>query len=223
MENRTNILIVEDNLEMLSCVKSSLEDAGFIVDTAEDGKIGSDKAENNKYDMILLDNGLPFKSGREICSEIRQKGNTVPIIILSVRSEIDTKVKLFQTGADDYMTKPYVFAELLARVQSLLRRTSKPVILQIGDLVLNANALTVKYGEKDISLTAKEFGLLQHLMSNKGKVCCKSEILEQVWGEKSDTNTKTVESHIWKLRKKLKQRGKKDIIRTKFNGYKIEE
>ncbi|MFA6494201.1 MAG: response regulator transcription factor [Candidatus Paceibacterota bacterium] len=204
------ILIVEDNVQSLFALKDSLGERGFFVDTAEDGNIGSEKAKNNTYDIIILDLGLPYKSGQDICAEIRQRGNDVPIIVLSATFDSDTKVELLMMGANDYITKPFTFKELHARIIVKLRdRKKDALILSACGFTLNADSQTIKCGAKNVPLTHQEYQLLNFLLMNKGKVCLKTEILEKVWGEQPDSNTKTLESHIWKLRKKLKQRRKK--------------
>jgi DNA-binding response OmpR family regulator len=220
-----NILIVEDDKETLDFLKLSLEGEGFVVDTAEDGDIGSYKARTNNYDLILLDNMLPNKDGRQICAEIRSRGSSVPIIMLSARTELDTKIDLLRTGVDDYMTKPFSYEELYARIKALLRRPKKieHTLLQIGNLTLDTDGHTVKRGSKEIHLTLKEFLLLEYLARKRGLVLSRAEILEHVWDVNADSFTNTIETHILNLRKKIRQKGKKDFIHTVSGvGYKIE-
>ncbi len=219
-----NLLVVEDDKETRNFLKSSLRAEGFVVDTAEDGKAGSYKASVNDYDLIILDIELPYKNGRQICSELRSSGKNMPIIMLSVKGEIDTKVDLLQTGADDYLTKPFSFTELSARIKALLRRPQKieGEVLCIDDLVLDTGGRTVARAGKEVSLTPKEFFLLEYLMRNRGRVMSRQSLLEHVWDVNADPFTNTVETHIVNLRKKLKQKNKKEIIRTvSGTGYKI--
>lgn len=219
-----NLLVVEDDKETRNFLKSSLKVEGFVVDTAEDGKAGSYKASVNDYDLIVLDIELPYKNGRQICSELRSSGKNMPIIMLSVKGEIDTKVDLLQTGADDYLVKPFSFTELSARIKALLRRPQKieNEVLCIDDLVLDAGSRTVARAEKEICLTPKEFFLLEYLMRNRGRVMSRQALLEHVWDVNADPFTNTVETHIVNLRKKLKQKNKREIICTvSGTGYKI--
>jgi DNA-binding response OmpR family regulator len=220
-----NILIVEDNKETLDFLRYSLEKEGFVVDTAPDGKVGSSKARTNNYDIIILDNTLPFKEGREICTEIRSRGSSVPIIMLSALTEVYTKVGLLEEGADDYMTKPFSFEELLARIKALLRRSKKieSETLTVSNLCLNTGSHIVKRGFKTIHLTQKEYILLEYLMRNRGTVISRSEILEHVWDTNADPFTNTVEMHILNLRTKVRQTGRRELIHTISGiGYKLE-
>jgi DNA-binding response OmpR family regulator len=219
-----NILIVEDDKETLDVLAFSFKEKGFVVDVATDGEAGSYKSRINNYDLIILDNMLPYKTGRQICSEIRNSGNSVPIIMLSVKSEIDTKVDLFNLGIDDYIVKPFSFSELLARAKALLRRPQKIEndILCIEDIFLDAKKHTVTQLNKEIHLTPKEFSLLEYLTRNRGKVLSRREILEHVWDLNANLFTNTVETHIANLRKKLKQKSQNEFIHTISGaGYKI--
>jgi DNA-binding response OmpR family regulator len=220
-----NILVVEDNTETLEFLKLSLGDAGFVVDAVDDGQVGLGKAIENDYDLILLDNTLPGKDGRQICQEVRKSGKHTPIMILSVKSEVDDKVGLLNDGADDYITKPFSFQELLARIRALMRRPAKiePDVLKIEDLVLDKNSHAVKRGSRDVALSPKEFLLLEYLMKNRGRVLSRSEILEHVWDINADPFTNTIETHILNLRKKIGQKNRKEIIHTVSGmGYKIQ-
>lgn len=220
-----NILIVEDNKEMLDSLELLFKDEGFVVDTAQDGDEGFHKANNNCYDIIVLDICLPFKDGMEVCREIRSLGISVPIIMLSVNGDLETKVNLLKIGADDYVTKPFFFAELLARVGALLRRPRKVenAIFEIDDLIIDLDGHTVRRGNKDIWLTMKEFLLLEYLIKNRGRVLSRTEILEHVWDMNANPLTNTIETHITNLRKKIGFRGNGKFIRTVSGvGYKID-
>ena len=219
------ILVVEDEKEINSFIKQSLEAECFVVDSAVDGEQGFYLARTNNYDMILLDNMLPKKTGLEICNDIRAEGNNVPILILSVKSETTTKVDLLNAGADDYLTKPFSLDELLARIRALLRRPIqiKKEILEIDDLVVDTNKFKVKRGDKEVYLTRKEFSLLQYLMQNQGIVLSRSMILEHVWDMNVDPFSNTIESHILSLRRKVDFNGEKKLIQTiSGRGYKID-
>lgn len=218
------ILVVEDDKNIAEFLKFSLKAEGFIVDCAQDGESGSYMARTNKYDLVILDNVLPKKDGYQICHEIRADGSTVPIILLSVRSEIETKVKLLNAGVDDYLVKPYSFEELLARIKALLRRPQKieKEVLMVEDLTLDLNNHTVKRGDKEIQLTLKEFCLLEYLMRNSNKVLSRGMIMEHVWDSDIDPFSNTIETHIFNLRRKIGQGNQKKLIHTvSGRGYKI--
>jgi two-component system OmpR family response regulator len=220
-----NILVIEDDKEIIDFLKLSLDEAGFVVDTAEDGQAGADKALNNNYDLIVLDYNLPQKDGGQICREIRNSGKSVPIIILSVKSEIDDKVNLLNMGADDYIAKPYSFSELLARIHALLRRPLKIEhdVFKIDNLFLDTISRAVRRGTEEIRLSPKEFLLLEYLVRNRGRVLSRTEILEHVWDMNADPFTNTIETHILNLRKKIGKRKIGEFIRTVSGiGYKIE-
>jgi DNA-binding response OmpR family regulator len=220
-----NILIVEDNQEILDYLKFSLTDNGFVVDAASDGGLGSDKALTNHYDLIILDNVLPVKDGREICSEIRNRGCNTPIIMLSVKADVDTKVDLLNIGVDDYLAKPFSFTELLARIRALLRRPpiAEHKLVKIGGIAIDVLRHSAKCDDKEIPLTPKEFALLEYLTRNRGVVLSRSEILEHVWDVNTDSFTNTVESHVLKLRRKLGCQNRNDFIHTIPGvGYKID-
>lgn len=217
-----NILVVEDDKEILNFLKDSLKVEGFVVDAVEDGNEGSYKARVNSYDIVILDKGLPKKDGLEVCADIRFAGKQMPILILSAKSEIGTKADLLNAGADDYMTKPFAFSELIARVRALLRRPKKieHTKFELEGIVVDFEGRKVTRGGKEIHLTAKEFGLLEYLLRNRGRAIPRQEILEHVWDINADLFTNTVETHVMNLRKKLKSGGK--IIHTVSGiGYQI--
>jgi len=218
------ILIIEDESSISSFLKESLQAEYFAVDIAEDGEKGAYQAAINEYDLIILDNMLPKKNGLEVCREVRSEGRTMPILILSVKSDSSKKVDFLNAGADDYMTKPFSLEELLARVRALLRRPHKieSGTFQVGDLVLDTKKGTVRRGDRDISLTRKEFMLLQYLMQNEGNVLSRGMILEHVWDMSVDIFSNTIESHILSLRKKIGDTSKIRLIQTiPGRGYKI--
>lgn len=219
------ILLIEDEEKIVSFLKTALEAEYFAVDIARDGERGSYHARTNDYDLIILDNILPKKEGLEVCREIRAAGKTTPIIVLSVKTQPTQKIDLLNAGADDYMTKPFVLDELMARVRALLRRPLKIEgdILSVGDITLDVKGCSVKNKGKEIHLTRKEFMLLQYLMKNVGAVVSRGMILEHVWDMSIDVFSNTIESHILSLRKKLGDSDKKKIIHTvSGRGYKIE-
>lgn len=219
-----NILIIEDNTDTLLFLKQALHEEGFVVDTAKDGNIGLKKALGNDYDFIILDNTLPGKNGKDICQEIRKNGKVLPILMLSVNEDTNTKTDVLNIGADDYLSKPFSYKELLARIRAILRRPReiKKEILQTGKLILDSKNHTVTYIGKDINLTPKEFSLLEYLMRNKGKVLSRIQILEHVWDMNADLFTNTVETHILNIRKKIKNKENRPVILTVSGaGYKI--
>lgn len=219
------ILIVDDEKEIRTFLKASLEAAGFIVDTAEDGENGLFMAKTNTYDLVLLDMIMPYKTGDQVCQELRDAGYNAAIIILSVRSEATTKTNLLNIGADDYLSKPFSFDELLARINAVLRRPKEisDEELKIDNLVLNDNKYTVKRGEISIHLTKKEFSLLEYLMINTGKVLTRTQIMEHVWDMNADPFSNTIETHMRNLRKKIDLKNEKKLIHTiSGRGYKID-
>lgn len=219
------ILIIEDEAAISAFLKESLEAEYFAVDTAEDGERGSYFAHVNEYDLIVLDNLLPKKEGIEVCRELRAAGKTMPILVLSVKSETVRKVDLLNAGADDYLTKPFALEELLARIRALLRRKPRLEgdVLRVGDLMLDTKKIIVWRGKQKIDLTRKEFMLLQYLMQNEGAVLSRGMILEHVWDMSVDIFSNTIESHVLSLRRKLGDAGKDGLIKTvSGRGYKIE-
>jgi len=215
------VLLVDDNPDVRMTLKSSLSKEAFIVDTAEDGKNGSFMARTNEYDVIILDNIMPGKDGLTVCKEIRRIGKTVPIILLSVLTEINQKVALLEAGADDYLTKPYSHRELVARLRALTKRSPlcKDEKLAAGDITLDSYSTKVMKGTHELYLTRKEFSLLEFLLRNKGRVASRSELFEHVWNMDSDPLSKTVETHILNLRKKIERKGERIIQNVHGRGY----
>lgn len=197
------ILLIEDNSSIRNILRMSLEAEGFIVDVSEDGEDGSFMARTNQYDMIILDNMLPKKRGKEVCKEIREAGKEMPVLILSAKSEVLEKVDLLNNGVDDYMTKPFSFEELLARIRSLIRRPHKleTEIITIENVAMNTNSGKVTKNNKELYLTRKEFSLLELLMKNRNQVVSRGNILEHVWNMDGDPFSNTIEAHILNLRK----------------------
>ncbi len=220
------ILVIEDQEEISNFLKLSLQAECFSVDVAGDGERGSMLARTNEYDAIILDNLLPEKTGLEVCREIRKRGKNTPILMLSVRSDVNTKVELLNAGADDYLIKPFSFEELLARLRAILRRPDRIEgdVLQADDVTLDAKRQAVFVGEKEVYLTRKEFMLFEYLLRNKGTVLSRSMIMEHVWDMSADPFSNTIESHILSLRRKidaLREKGR--LIQTvPSRGYKID-
>ena len=217
------ILIIEDDISIRNVLRLSLQAKGFAIDEAADGDTGSYLARTNTYDVILLDNVLPKKLGGHVCKEIREAGVITPIIVLSGRQEVLSKVQMLNTGADDYVTKPFSFEELSARIASVLRRphTFKQNILRINDFEINFSAQTLKRNRTDVYLTRKEFSLLEFLASRKDTVVSRGQILEGVWDMSIDPFSNTIETHIMNLRKKLRDTKRTLITSIPGRGYKL--
>lgn len=219
------ILLIEDHADVSTFLKKGLQYENFLVDLAVDGETALKKVETHKYDIIILDLLLPKVDGLEFLEEIRKQGNTTPVLILTAIHDVDTKVKLLNLGADDYLEKPFSFNELLARVQSILRRskdTPKKKILRVSDLVLNPSTREVLRGGKSLKLRNKEFSLLEYLMNHEGEVISRTILMEQVWDINADVFSNTVETHISSLRRKVDEGQKQELIKTIHGvGYKI--
>jgi DNA-binding response OmpR family regulator len=221
------ILVVEDDDDIRTVLKLSLEAELFNVDTASDGETGSYMARTNDYDLVILDFMMPKKDGKAVCREIREAGKTMPIIMLTVRSTTEAKVELLNAGADDYLTKPFSFQELKARVNALMRRPQqiKGNNLEIADLVVDTLRHRVTRGGKELYLTRKEFSLLEYLLRHQGIVVSRGMIMEHVWDAEGDPFSNTIEAHILNLRKKIdgNSSSKKKLIHTiPGRGYTIE-
>jgi two-component system OmpR family response regulator len=210
------ILVVEDQEETAAALKRKLEATCYAVDVEHDGERGFYKAKTNDYDLILLDKGLPGKDGYQICSELREYKMTAPIMILSVAAEIEDKVSLLNCGADDYLTKPYAFSELAARIEALLRRPAQmeKKMPTVDGLSLDRETYSFTFQQKIKSLTPKEFMLLEYLMRNAGKVVSRGAILEHVWDDGADQFSKSIDMHIMNLRKKIDPHDKDVFIHT---------
>ncbi|HEX8947179.1 MAG TPA: response regulator transcription factor [Candidatus Paceibacterota bacterium] len=219
------ILVIDDEKPVRDMLKQTLKGEGFAVDTAEDGETGSQLARSNEYDVIVLDNRMPKKTGTEVVRELRAAGNQTPILMLSVLGDVRQKADLLNLGADDYLVKPYSYEELVARIRALLRRPKAVVgeVLTADDLVLDTKRHHVQRGKKDVVLTNKEFGLLEYLMRNAGTVLTRGMIMEHVWDMNIDPFSNTIESHIASLRKKIEPRGARKLIATiPSRGYKFD-
>jgi DNA-binding response OmpR family regulator len=210
------ILVIDDQEELAKSLKMGLESQCYAVDIEHDGERGLYRARTNDYDLILLDNVLPGKLGPDICRELREYKMTTPIMILSVKSEIEQKVNLLNCGADDYLAKPFSFAELSARIRALLRRPHVMEALQltIDDLVLDRKTYSASRAKKSIYLTPKEFSLLEYLMKNQGAVISRGMILEHVWDDGVDPFSNSIETHITNLRRKIDHGHKRKLIHT---------
>jgi len=222
--NELKLLVVEDEPKVGAFIKEGLEEQGYLVDLVVDGKMGQSRIEQNQYSMILLDVLLPYVTGFELCKLIREKDKKVPILMLTALGTTEDKLKGFDSGADDYLVKPFEFQELVARIKALTRRSSEPEdackILVAFDLQLDLEKKRAIRGGKTITLTAKEFGLLEFLMRSNGRVVAKDEISAKVWDVNFDTGTNFVEVYINLLRKKIDKDFDLKLIHTRFGlGY----
>lgn len=222
-----HVLIIEDDSLIANNIQKMLQGVGITSTIASTGEDGIFQAETETYDVIILDWMLPGKQGNEVCKIIRKKDNKTPIIMLTAKSQLDDKIEGLDTGADDYLTKPFAMEELIARVKALIRRKSgKTVspILTVLDLSINTNTHEVKRGDKIIPLAPREYSLLEYLVSNKGKAVDRDALLHHVWGEHIDPFSNTVDVHIRYLRKKMDDKFAKKLIKTvKNKGYAIWE
>ncbi|HIJ55156.1 MAG TPA: response regulator transcription factor [Deltaproteobacteria bacterium] len=221
------ILVVEDDKKIASFVKKGLEAAGFAVDHAPDGEEGLHLALAESYDAAIIDLMLPKLDGLTLIENIRKDKINTPIIILSAKGSINDRVRGLQTGSDDYLTKPFAFSELLARVQALIRRstgTSEPTTLSLADLTMDLLTREVSRAGEKIELQPKEFSLLEYLMRNAGKVVSKTMIMEHVWDYHFDPQTNVVEARVSRLRDKIdKGFGEKLIHTVRGVGYVLKE
>jgi two-component system copper resistance phosphate regulon response regulator CusR len=210
------ILLVEDEKKVADIIERGLKAERFAVDICHDGLSGWEMSAAYNYDLIILDLMLPGLSGTEVLAKIRRKNSEVPIIILTARDGMDEKVKNFETGADDYLTKPFAFAELVVRVKALLRRgpVNRSSVLRVGDLEIDRLAQVVKRAGKKIELTAKEYGLLEYLATHPGRVFSRTMIIEHVWDQSFQGLTNIVDVYVRHLREKLDDPYPTKLLRT---------
>ena len=217
------ILLVEDDMGASRFIRKGLQEKGHTIDVAFDGEEGLHLATSQTYDLIILDIMLPEMSGFEVLKGIRKKGIFTPIIFLTARDEKEDVVHGLELGADDYLIKPFSFAELLARITAVLRRGQKDLELSkltADDLTLNLMNRIARRGDKNIELSAKEFMLLEYLMRNAGQILTRTMILEHVWGYDFDTSTNIIDVHINRLRTKIDKDFPRKLIHTiKGVGY----
>lgn len=210
------ILLVEDEKKVADFVERGLKAERFAVDVSHNGRAGWEMANAYNYDLIILDLMLPEMSGSEILEKIRRNNSQVPILILTARDSTADKVKNFEMGADDYLTKPFAFAELLMRVKALLRRgpVNRSSVLRVGDLEIDRLAQTVRRAGKKIELTAKEYSLLEYLATNPGRVFSRTMIIEHVWDQSFQGLTNIVDVYVRHLRAKVDDAYPVKLLRT---------
>jgi len=221
------ILLVEDDLKLAAFIMNGLKEAGFTVDHCLDGEDGLHRALSEEYDAAIVDIMLPKLDGLTLIDKLRSSMNKTPVLILSAKRSVDDRVKGLQTGGDDYLTKPFAFAELLARLQALIRRASgnsEPTILKVGNLSMNLITREVIREGKKIDLPPLDFALLEYLMRNAGRVVSKTMIMEHVWDFNFDPQTNIVEVRVCRLREKVDKAFEKKMIHTVYGaGYVLKE
>jgi two-component system copper resistance phosphate regulon response regulator CusR len=218
------LLLIEDEPKTVQSLKQGLEEEGFEVDVAYDGLMGQHLARRNEYQLLITDIILPGINGVELSRELRKSGVQTPILMLTALGAVDEKVQGFEAGADDYLVKPFAFAELLARVRALTKRTQgvqeTTHLLRYADLEMDLDAKAVYRSGRSIDLTAREFSLLEFLLRKQGKVVSKAEIAQDVWDQGFDTGTNVVEVYINLLRKKIDRDFPEKLIHTQYGmGY----
>ncbi|WP_211221693.1 response regulator transcription factor [Spirosoma panaciterrae] len=222
------ILVVEDEPKLASFVRKGLEEQSCEVDVAYDGQLGRTMALNNLYDVIIMDINLPKMNGFDVVQSIRQEKNRTPVLMLTAMGSVDDKLTGFEAGADDYLVKPFEFRELMARLRALTKRNTEGSmqanVLKVADLELDLNEKIARRGAKRIELTAKEFGLLEYLIRNRGRVVSRVDIAEKVWDIHFDTGTNVIDVYVNFLRKKIDKDFPKKLIHTVIGmGYMLKE
>jgi len=210
-------LLIEDDATIAAFVVRGLKEAGFAVDSASDGEAGLAKATDEHYDVAIVDVMLPRRDGLSVIHDLRRRGVATPVLILSAKRSVEDRVRGLQTGGDDYLTKPFAFSELLARVQALVRRASRtvePTTLAVGDLVLDLLSRQVTRGGTAVELRPREWSLLEFLMRNAGRVVSKTMILSHVWDYEFDPQTNVVDVLVSRLREKIDRPFPKKMLNT---------
>jgi DNA-binding response OmpR family regulator len=219
------ILIIEDDSNISSSLASFFKSQSIVFDIADEGERGLFLARVNNYDLILLDYNLPQLSGKEIITRLRAEGKATPIIMLTVRGELEDKINILGIGADDYLIKPFSLTELLARIRAVLRRPpnleNKKLICK--NLEVDPISFNVTRNGRQILLRTKEFTLLEYLLRNKGAVVSRQEIMEHVWDENADPFSNTIEVHMMNLRRKIETKKDRFIFTIPNRGYKLDE
>jgi two-component system alkaline phosphatase synthesis response regulator PhoP len=227
MENRRHLLLVDDEPSLVLALTDRLEAEGFRVTAAGDGEVALSEASSGSFDLILLDGMLPGRDGYDVCRTLRHRGVETPILMLSARGQVVDRVVGLQLGADDYVTKPFDVAELLARIEALLRR-AKPAgvnVFSFGDVVVHVKSAEVQKAGRAVELTAREFQLLSYFIEHRGAVISRDELLDAVWGYEASVFTRTIDVHVGLLRQKLETypRKPRHILTVHGLGYKFVE
>jgi two-component system OmpR family response regulator len=220
------ILIMEDDKQVAAFMCRGLREAGHVCDAAHDGEEGLDMARDGQFDVLVVDRMMPRRDGLSVIETLRAEGMTTPVLILSALGEVDDRVDGLKSGADDYLVKPYAFAELLARVEVLARRRDPGAVqtqLSVGDLEMDLLARTVKRGGEDVMLQPREFRLLEFLMRHAGQVVTRTMLLEKVWDYHFDPQTNVIDVHISRLRSKIdKPFGSTMLHTVRGAGYRLQ-
>ncbi|MEN6438553.1 MAG: response regulator transcription factor [Syntrophobacter sp.] len=226
-DNQVRVLVVEDDRQIAEFLRRGLSEAKFMVDVAGNGLDGLELGIREAHDVIVLDIMLPSLNGFEVLQELRNRKINTPVLILSALQDVNDRVLGLQSGGDDFLTKPFAFAELVARIQSILRRAQgdrEPARLQASDLVMDLIARKVFRGEEEIELQPQEFRLLEYFMRNKGRVQTRTQILRHVWGYYFNPSTNIVDVHVCRLREKIERADKPRLLNTvRGAGYSLVE
>lgn len=217
-EPKLRLLLVEDERKLARSLQQQLARLGYEVELAFDGVEAMEKAQNREFALIILDLNLPKKSGFEVLEEFRAQSYATPVLILSARDKVEDRIKGLQIGADDYLVKPFDSGELFARLDAILRRggVKRMSILQAGDLTMDVLKRTVKRGDKDITLTPREFALLEYFLRNKNQLLTRKRLAEQVWGYTFDTGTNIVDVYVRYLRQAIDEGFPAKLIQTVY-------
>jgi len=219
------ILLVEDDPPMANVIVKGLREQSYAVDVAPDGEEGLYQASINDYDLIVLDVLLPYRDGYEVCRQLRARGDATPILMLTARATVEDRLTGFESGADDYLTKPFSFRELLARIHALLRRDSRlrPDVFEIEDLTVDCASHRVSRAGLPVQLTAKEYALLEYLARHAGQLVSRAEIAAHVWDDSFDPFSNTIEVYMNRLRKKIDGNHSLKLLHTRRGeGYLLE-
>ena len=218
------LLLIEDDRKAAKLLAKGLQEEGFVIDVAPTGEEGEAQAAVNEYDVIVLDWLLPGKDGIAVCRALRAREVSTPILMLTARDGLADRVHGLSTGADDYLTKPFAFAELLARIRALLRRSRlvRPAVLRVADLTLDPATRRVTRAGVAVALTSKEYALLEVLMQSAGEIVSRTRLVERVWDEASEVIDNLVDTHVSHLRKKIDRGGRQPLIHTvRGFGYRL--
>jgi len=214
---RMRLLLVEDDTRIARFVAKGLREQAYAVDVSSTGDDALYQAAINTYDLVILDVMIPGRNGFEVCRELRKSGQRMPILMLTARDALEDRITGLDHGADDYLTKPFEFRELLARLRALLRRSGelRPAKIAVADLVLDTAAQSVSRGGRSVTLTAKEYGLLEYLARNAGRVVGRAEIAEHVWDETFDPFSNLIEVYVNRVRRKIDADSNKPLLHTR--------
>ena len=225
MDEIMRVLLVEDEPQAAQVLAKGLREQSYAVDVAADGEAALFQVGTTDYDAMILDVMLPRVSGLAVCRSIRESGSTLPILMLTARDAVDSRIDGLDCGADDYLIKPYDFGELLARLRAVIRRGPRPVLperLTVGRLVIETRSRRARVAGRDLALTAKEYSLLEYLVRRGGDVVSRADIAEHVWDENYDPFSNVVDVYIQRLRRKLEMVGEQSLIRTRRGeGYQL--